>query len=76
MLQDLKQLCGNKLAAVDGALGVVQAFYFDDQTWVVRYLVADTDHELRGRLILLTPTFAPAPKMLSSWRGVPRSRAP
>ena len=30
-------------------------FYFDDKTWVIRYLVADTDSWLMGRLVLLSP---------------------
>jgi hypothetical protein len=33
----------------------VKDFYFDDESWVVRYLVADTGSWLMGRLVLLTP---------------------
>ena len=55
MLQNIKQLYGNKLAADDGDIGHVKDFYFDDESWVVRYLVADTGSWLTGRLVLLTP---------------------
>jgi hypothetical protein len=33
----------------------VKDFYFDDENWVVRYLVADTGSWLTDRLVLLTP---------------------
>ena len=51
----MKQLYGSKLAALDGDMGHVKDFYFDDENWVVRYLVADTGSWLTGRLVLLTP---------------------
>jgi hypothetical protein len=55
MLQNIKELYGYKLAASDGDLGRVKDFYFDDKTWVIRYLVADTGSWLTGRLVLLSP---------------------
>jgi len=55
MLQNTKELYGHKLAAVDGAIGHVKDFYFDDKIWVIRYLVADTGSWLTGRLVLLSP---------------------
>jgi hypothetical protein len=55
MLQSIKQLHGNKLGASDGDIGHVKDFYFDDQSWVVRYLVADTGSWLPGRQVLLSP---------------------
>jgi sporulation protein YlmC with PRC-barrel domain len=55
MLQNTKELYGNKIAALDGEVGRVKDFYFDDQTGTVRYLVADTGSWLRGRLVLLAP---------------------
>jgi hypothetical protein len=42
MLRSVKQLYGDKLGATDGEIGRVKDFYFDDQNWAVRYLVADT----------------------------------
>jgi len=55
MLHNLKQIRGHKLAAIDGAIGQVKDFYFDDKTWAIRYLVADTGHWLSGRQVLLSP---------------------
>jgi len=55
MLQNIKGLYGNKLVASDGDIGHVKDFYFDDKTWVIRYLVADTGSWLTGRLVLLSP---------------------
>jgi len=55
MLHNLKQIRGHKLAAADGAIGHVSDFYFDDQTWAIRYLVADTGNWLTGRQVLLSP---------------------
>src|ERR1039457_4829088 len=55
MLRSIKQLCGNKLAASDGEIGHVKDFYFDDQNWVVRYLVVDTGSWLSGRKVLISP---------------------
>jgi hypothetical protein len=55
MLQSIKQFYGNKLAASDADLGHVKDFYFDDHTWAVRYVVADTGNWLTGRQVLLSP---------------------
>jgi hypothetical protein len=55
MLQSLKNLYGNKLGASDGDIGHVKDFYFDDQNWTVRYVVANTGNWLTGRQVLLSP---------------------
>lgn len=55
MLQNTAKLTGYKLAASDGEIGHIKDFYFDDQTWAVRYVVADTGTWLAGRLVLLAP---------------------
>lgn len=55
MLRSIKHSYGNKLAALDGEIGHVRDFYFDDQNWVVRYVVADTGNWLPGRQVLLAP---------------------
>ena len=55
MLRSIKQIYGNKLGASDGEIGRVKDFYFDDQSWAVRYLVADTGSWLTGRQVLLSP---------------------
>jgi len=55
MLKSLKQLYGSKLSATDGEIGHVKDFYFDDQSWVVRYVVVDTGSWLSGRQVLVSP---------------------
>jgi hypothetical protein len=55
MLQNIKDLYGKKLAALDGDIGHVKDFYFDDKAWAVRYVVVDTGAWLTGRLVLLAP---------------------
>jgi len=55
MLQSIQQRFGEKLRASDGEIGHVRDFYFDDKTWTVRYLVADTGGWLAGRLVLISP---------------------
>ena len=55
MLQSLKWMYGDKLGASDGEIGHVKDFYFDDQNWAVRYVVADTGSWLPGRQVLISP---------------------
>ncbi|MEO8339181.1 MAG: PRC-barrel domain-containing protein [Nitrospirota bacterium] len=55
MLRSLNQLYGKELGTADGNAGTIKDFYFDDQHWAVRYVVADTGSWLKGRLVLLSP---------------------
>ena len=55
MLQGIKQLYGNNLGASDGEIGHVKDFYFDDKSWAIRYVVADTGSWLPGRQVLISP---------------------
>jgi sporulation protein YlmC with PRC-barrel domain len=55
MLRSIKQFYGKKLGASDGDIGHVKNFYFNDQQWAVRYVVADTGSWLTGRLVLISP---------------------
>jgi len=55
MLSKAKTLEGYKLDCRDGELGKVNEFYFDDQHWTTRYLVANTGNWLTGRLVLISP---------------------
>jgi hypothetical protein len=55
MLQNIQALYGKKLAALDGDIGHVRDFYFDDAAWAIRYVVVDTGTWLTGRLVLLSP---------------------
>jgi sporulation protein YlmC with PRC-barrel domain len=55
MLIKAKTLKGYKLASLDGEIGKVKEFYFDDRYWTIRYLVADTGNWLPGRQVLISP---------------------
>ena len=55
MLRSVEKLFEDKLGASDGEIGHVNDFYFDDQNWAVRYLVADTGSWMSGRLVLISP---------------------
>jgi hypothetical protein len=51
-MRSVKHLEGYRLGARDGDLGKVQDCCFDDQFWVIRYLIADTSR-LFGREVML-----------------------
>jgi len=55
MLRLANDLKGYKLSARDGDIGKTEEFYFDDQSWAVRYLIADTGSWLGGRQVLISP---------------------
>ncbi len=55
MLRNAQDLEGFALAATDGVIGHVKDFYFDDEAWVIRYLVVDAGGWLSGRKVLISP---------------------
>lgn len=55
MLNKLGSMKGYKLNAIDGELGEVEEFFFDDRHWTIRYLVADTGTWLTGKQVLISP---------------------
>jgi hypothetical protein len=55
MIRRVKELQGYTLGAVDGEIGRVKHFYFDDNSWVIRYLVADTGSWIPLRKVLISP---------------------
>jgi len=55
MLNKAKTLRRYKLHCLDGEIGKVNEFYFDDHYWTIRYLIADTGNWLTGRQVLISP---------------------
>jgi hypothetical protein len=55
VLRSINQLYKDKLGASDGEIGHVKDFYFNDQSWAVRYVVADTGSWLPARQVLISP---------------------
>jgi uncharacterized protein YrrD len=55
MLSKATTLKGYTLNSLDGEIGKVKEFYFDDRHRTIRYLVADTGNWLTGRQVLISP---------------------
>jgi hypothetical protein len=55
ILRNIKDLESLTIAATDAVVGRVRDFYFDDEAWVIRYIVVETDETLPRRRVLLSP---------------------
>ncbi len=55
MLRNSQELNSYAIGATDGEVGKVVDIFFDDQSWVVRYLVVDTGSWLSSRKVLISP---------------------
>ncbi|MCA9416134.1 MAG: PRC-barrel domain containing protein [Candidatus Omnitrophica bacterium] len=55
MLRSLNHLFEYEIAALDGTIGSVYDYYFDDKDWKVRYIALDTGNWLPGKRVLVTP---------------------
>ena len=55
MLNKAQTLKGYKLHSLNGEIGKIKEFYFDDHYWTIRYLVADTGNWLTGTQVLISP---------------------
>ncbi len=53
MLRSLNAIRGYTIRALDDSLGEVSDFLFDEATWAIRYMVADTRRWLPGRKVLI-----------------------
>lgn len=53
MQKNIDSMLGFSIMAVDGELGKVKDFYFDDESWTIRYMVVQTGSWLLGRKVLL-----------------------
>jgi len=53
MLKNASNLKGLAIQAKDGELGIVDQFYFDDETWAIRYLTVETGDWLGSRRVLV-----------------------
>lgn len=55
MKRSVNSLIGYTIGALDGEIGKVREFYFDDNTWTIRYLIVETGSWLSGRKVLIAP---------------------
>jgi hypothetical protein len=54
-LRSAKTVRGYGIEATDGALGHVEDFLIDDETWAIRYLIVDPANWWPGRHVLVSP---------------------
>jgi hypothetical protein len=54
-LRSLAEVTGYNIHANDGPIGHIESFLIDDESWDIRYLVADTRNWWFGRHVLLSP---------------------
>jgi hypothetical protein len=54
-LRSSKEVIGYGLQATDGALGHVDDFLVEDDTWAIRYIVVDTSNWWLGKRVLVPP---------------------
>ena len=55
MKRSIKSLEGFSLKETDGEIGEVDEFYFDDSSWIIRYLIVKTGNWFSGRKVLVSP---------------------
>jgi hypothetical protein len=54
-LVNTNDLHGFSIRALDGEIGTVEQFYFDEDAWTIRYIVVAAGEWLDGRLVLISP---------------------
>jgi len=54
-LRSTREVTGYHVAAVDGEIGHLEDFLFDDETWEIRYAIIDTKNWWPGKKVLLRP---------------------
>ena len=55
MLRSIKHVYGYQIRETDDVMGTVKDFYFDDESWTVRYLVVDLGGLFPGRHVFISP---------------------
>jgi sporulation protein YlmC with PRC-barrel domain len=55
MKRSVKSLKSFTMGAIDSEIGKVDEFYFDDETWTIRYLIVNTGGWLSGRSVMISP---------------------
>jgi hypothetical protein len=54
MLYSVDKFSGYTIQATDGEIGEIKGFYFDEDSWRVRYLIVDTGKWLPGRKVIIS----------------------
>lgn len=61
MKRSIKSLLGYTMKETDGEIGKVNEFYFDDDSWTIRYFIVKTGNWLSGRKVLISPVVVEEP---------------
>ncbi|MFA6504801.1 MAG: PRC-barrel domain-containing protein [Treponemataceae bacterium] len=54
-LRSIRSVTGHVIEATNGTIGRVDDFLVDDETWVIRYLIVDTQEWWLGKKVLVSP---------------------
>ena len=54
-LRSSEEVMGYDIQATDDSIGHVEDFIFEDDTWIIRYMVVDTRNWLPGKKVLVSP---------------------
>ena len=57
----VKGITSFNLGATDGEIGTVKEIYFDDQNWILRYLIVKTGNFFKEKSILISTQALLAP---------------
>lgn len=55
MLHLAGKIRGATIRAIDGDIGTLEDFYFEEERWAIRYLLVDTGTWVSGKNVLLSP---------------------
>lgn len=55
MRQSVTNLIGDTISAKDGEIGSVDDLYFNDESWIIRYIIVDTGGFLKHKKVLIHP---------------------
>lgn len=55
MKRNIETLIGFSMIETDGEIGKIEEFYFDDQTWTIRYLIVKTGNWFSQKKVLISP---------------------
>jgi hypothetical protein len=59
MLHLAQKITGASVRGVDGDIGTLEDFYFEEDRWTVRYLLVDTGKWFSGKRVLISPMSVP-----------------
>jgi hypothetical protein len=57
-LKRVSEVLGFHIRALDGEVGHIDDFLVDDDSWAIRYLLADTSNFIGGKWVLISPQWA------------------